>query len=147
MQIKNFTCTACPRGCGLTVRIENSEEQNLNEITVTGNKCPKGETYGKQEAVCPMRMLTTTVACIAGGNKRLSVKLSGPVPLKSFPEYMRHIRSVTVLSSCKAGDIIVKDFCASGTDLIATGSYDISGIALNSLDGSSETGSSEGGIL
>lgn len=118
METKNFTCTACPRGCSLTVQIENQGE---NLITVGGNKCPKGETYGKQEAVCPMRMLTTTVASSVAGTRRIPVKTSDVVPLKFFAQYMKRVRSIIVSEKCKPGDIIVKNFCESGTDLIATG--------------------------
>lgn len=121
METKNFTCTACPRGCSLTVQIENLEEQGASLITVSGNKCPKGETYGKQEAVCPMRMLTTTVASSVAGTRRIPVKTSDAVPLKFFAEYMKSIRTIVVSEKCKPGDVIVKNFCASGTDLLATG--------------------------
>lgn len=121
METKNFTCTACPRGCSLTVQIENHTKQDASLITVSGNKCPKGETYGKQEAVCPMRMLTTTVASSVSGVRRIPVKTSDVVPLKFFAEYMKRIRSVVVSEKCRPGDVIVKNFCTSGIDLIATG--------------------------
>ncbi|MEL3900385.1 MAG: DUF1667 domain-containing protein [Treponema phagedenis] len=117
-ETKNIICTACPRGCRLVVEIENLDAQG---ISVSRNKCPKGEAYGKQEAVCPMRMLTTTVASSVKDKPRLSVKTSDVVPLKNFAEYMRRIRSVNVSKACKPGDIIVKDFAGAGIDLLATG--------------------------
>ncbi len=119
MGIKDIVCTACPRGCSLTVKIENRDGKE--NIAVSGNKCPKGEEYGKQEAVCPMRMLTTTVACLCARIPRLPVKTSAAVPLHRFPEYMRNIRTITISAPCRPGDVIVKNFCASGTDLLAAG--------------------------
>lgn len=119
MEKKNFVCTACPRGCSLTVETEDISKQDT--IKVSGNKCPKGEVYGKQEAVCPMRMLTTTIASSIKNQPRLSVKTSDVVPLKNFFEYMNSIRKISISKKCKPGDIIVKDFCGSGTDLIASG--------------------------
>ena len=115
METKSLICTACPRGCRLSVKIENEN------ISVSGNKCPKGLSYGKTEAVCPMRILTSTIASSVEGFPRLPVKTSVEVPLKNFSEYMHLIRKLKADSSKKPGDIIVKNFAESGADLIAAG--------------------------
>ncbi|UTC75014.1 DUF1667 domain-containing protein [Treponema sp. OMZ 792] len=115
METKNIICTACPRGCRLSVKIEGKN------ISVTGNKCPKGLSYGKAEAVCPMRILTSTIASSVEGFPRLPVKTSKEVPLKNFAEYMHLIRKLKADSSKSPGDIIVKNFAESGADLISAG--------------------------
>ncbi|WP_255803292.1 DUF1667 domain-containing protein [Treponema denticola] len=51
----------------MSVKIENEN------ISVSGNKCPKGLSYGKSEAVCPMRILTSTITS-SEGFPRLPVK-------------------------------------------------------------------------
>ncbi len=114
MQIKNFICTACPRGCRLTVEI------NDDNISVSGNKCSKGNSYGKEEAVCPMRVLTTTVATSIKEMPRLPVKSSKAVPLKNFPEYMRLVRQIKINEKKLPGNVIIKNFAESGADLIAS---------------------------
>ena len=56
--MKEFICTVCPRGCRLKV--------DEKKLTVTGNGCIRGIEYGKNEAVNPKRILTSTVS-IEGG--------------------------------------------------------------------------------
>ena len=46
---KQMTCLLCPRGCLLTVS-DNGE--------VSGNYCPRGLIYAKQEMTAPKRTLT-----------------------------------------------------------------------------------------
>ena len=40
--MKNVICITCPKGCHLTVDEENG-------FAVTGNSCPRGAEYGKNE--------------------------------------------------------------------------------------------------
>ena len=47
-------CIGCPRGCHLKV-----DEQN--GYAVSGNSCPVGAEYGKNELTNPTRVLTSTV--------------------------------------------------------------------------------------
>ena len=48
METKNLTCIGCPLGCALEVKIGSPDN-----ITVTGNTCPKGETYAKKRLRTP----------------------------------------------------------------------------------------------
>jgi len=52
---KKMICIACPNGCHLTV------EKTDDKIEVTGNKCSKGEEYGKAEVTNPKRTVTAVV--------------------------------------------------------------------------------------
>ncbi len=130
MENKHLTCTACPRGCRLSIEIQSSESEKIlgdlkdlkaDDIKVFGNKCPKGAVYGKQELICPMRMLTTTVATESKVHPRLPVKTSSVVPLKDFSKYMQKIRSIKIETALKPGDVIIENFCGTGSNLIATG--------------------------
>ena len=61
METKTLTCITCPMGCELTA------ELNGGVVTaVTGNTCPRGAVYAKEELTEPKRMLTSTVR-IDGG--------------------------------------------------------------------------------
>ena len=44
--MKEVICTCCPQGCHLQV-------DEANDYKVTGNGCPNGITYGKEELTQP----------------------------------------------------------------------------------------------
>ena len=52
--MKELICIVCPRGCHLKV-------DEANDYAVTGNSCPRGAEYGRNECTHPTRVLTTTV--------------------------------------------------------------------------------------
>ena len=49
---REIICICCPRGCHLQVDPEN-------DYNVTGNACPNGAAYGKEELTHPTRILTS----------------------------------------------------------------------------------------
>ena len=108
------TCIACPRGCTLDITTTGEE------ITVTGHKCPRGKEYGEQEAVRPMRTLTTTVRTTVASRPRLPVRTSEDVPLRTFASILERIESMTVSPGVCCGDVIVSDVIGLGTDIVAT---------------------------
>ncbi|OQY38968.1 MAG: hypothetical protein B6229_04695 [Spirochaetaceae bacterium 4572_7] len=112
---KNMTCIACPRGCLLTVTEENSN------VTVKGNQCKKGISYGKQEILQPLRMLTTTVKTTHTVYPRVSVCLSKDIPLEDISKYLEVVNNITINENCIPGDILYKNILNKGVDLIATG--------------------------
>lgn len=52
--MKEVICTCCPQGCHLQV-------DEANDYKVTGNGCPNGIAYGKEELTHPTRIITSTV--------------------------------------------------------------------------------------
>jgi len=111
---KELTCIACPRGCRLVVTIENGV------ASVSGNACPKGATYGTQEAVQPMRTLTTTVAIEGSSRRRLPVRSSADLPLSRILDAMTALDPIVVRPPLRRGDIVVLDMLGLGVDIIAT---------------------------
>lgn len=69
----NLICITCPKGCHLTVDEENG-------YTVTGNCCPRGAEYGKNELLHPVRMITSTVKITGAALPRLPVKTDHALP-------------------------------------------------------------------
>ena len=57
MEVKEFTCIRCPRGCDLRAELEGGEVQR-----VSGHTCKRGEDYARQEAAHPVRTVTSTAA-------------------------------------------------------------------------------------
>ena len=112
---KKLTCIECPEGCRLSVDVENSKV-----IKVSGNICPKGETYAALEIENPVRILTSTVLCQDLSLKMLSVRTDKPIPKSRIFEAMKEIKKIKVKRPLNAGDIIIKNFLGLGVNLIAT---------------------------
>lgn len=105
-------CITCPKGCHLTV----------DEITfeVTGNNCPRGAVYGKNEIVAPVRTLTSTVKVVGGEISRCPVRSRSPLPKGKIFDAMGQLREVTLTSPIKIGDVVIENVCDTGVDIIAT---------------------------
>lgn len=114
--IKNFVCIQCPRGCQLTV--------DTDTLEVKGNSCPRGKTYGQNEATHPVRTITSTVKVEGGKIARCSVKTSTPVPKEKIFDVMKEIDSVVVHAPVKIGDVIIRDVLNTGADVISTKDVD-----------------------
>ncbi len=78
MEEYNLTCIRCPMGCSLHVSVAG------DEVTVTGNTCPRGADYGRQEVTAPVRTVTSTVPVTGGQIPVVSVKTAGDVPKDSI---------------------------------------------------------------
>jgi len=107
---KTFTCIMCPLGC--TITYDNGK--------ITGNKCPRGLEYVKNEIENPMRMLTTTVKTICG--EPIPVRTSDMIPKNKIFEVMKKINSVRINKSVKLGEVIVKNV-VDGVDIISSKTY------------------------
>lgn len=114
--IKNITCIICPRGCALTVDI------NENDVKVSGNACPKGERYGIDECTNPIRTVTSTVRVENRTDTMVSVKTETPIAKDKIFDVMQAIRNTTVNAPVRIGDVIIDDIC--GSKIIATKNVD-----------------------
>ena len=122
---KELICIACPRGCTLTVTIGGTPDT----IEVSGNSCPKGISYGKQEVLCPMRTLTTTVACQSARHNgetpgfgepefiRLPVKTGCEIPLEEMKSMIEKIRTITAAAPVRYGDCLAQLTAENGTKI------------------------------
>ena len=106
-------CITCPKGCHLQV-------DEANDFKVTGNGCPRGEAYGKNELQHPVRVLTSTVRLTGGRAPRLPVKSSAPLPKGKIFEAMGLLNSVTAVSTVQCGQVLVSNICGTGVDIVAT---------------------------
>ena len=112
--IRKLTCIVCPRGCDMTVSLTDKGEV----LEVTGNACKRGEVYAKDECTHPKRTVTSTVRLEDG--RPLPVKTSVSVPKELVFEVMKEINRTTAKRGTRIGDIIIKNVCDSGADIIAT---------------------------
>lgn len=106
-----LTCIVCPRGCHLVVD---------EDLKVTGNSCPRGEAYGKQEVTDPRRTVTSTVRVDSTEFAVLPVKTKGDISKGKIFEVMEEINKVHAHVPVHIGDVLVHDIANSGVDLVAT---------------------------
>lgn len=111
---KDITCIVCPNGCSLHAVMDG------DTLTVTGNKCPKGEEYARAEMTNPMRTLTTSVATAFPQRPVLPVRTDGAIPKGELMNAMKAINAITVASPKHCGDVICEDLLGFGVNLIAT---------------------------
>ena len=109
---RNITCVVCPRGCSMVAEIEG------DQITVTGNACPRGEAHAIGECTNPVCSLTSIVRVSNREDTMVSVKSAAPVPKGKMFEIMERIRAASVEAPVAIGDVILPDVC--GTAIVAT---------------------------
>lgn len=116
-----FNCTTCPSECLLTVEVERDADGAVVEVrSVTGNSCPRGDTFSHQELTCPMRVLTTTVAVSDGDEALLPVRTAEAIPLKLHAQAMALIRGLVVNAPIHMGDTILPNFLDTNINLVAS---------------------------
>ncbi len=139
--LRTFTCIMCPRGCGLEAVVEpeggsredkgredKGRECGLPEACaagfrisrITGNACPKGEQYVRQEIENPMRNIATSILVDGGELPLASVRLTGPVPKGSIFDVMKEIRQVRRPAPVTEGQVVIPDVLGLGVDVIVT---------------------------
>ena len=109
------TCINCPVGCRMTVSL--SEEGGF--LSVTGNTCPRGASYARQECTLPERVITAVIP-VEGSPVPLSVKTARPVPKSLIPAVMESLGSVRISLPVHAGQVILPDVLGTGSDIVAT---------------------------
>lgn len=133
---REMTCICCPLGCALTaIREENGE------ITVTGNTCPRGAAYAKNEWTDPRRTVTTTVRvrrnsdiigteaadragdldCAEFG--MVSVKTADAIPKDKIMDCIKALAEVELEAPVHIGDIVLANVSETGIDVVATKNY------------------------
>ena len=112
---KEIICTVCPRGCRITV-----EGEGDTILSVEGYSCKRGLEYGSAEFAHPVRILTTTVKMAGVDNDLLPVRSTAPIPKEKILACMEVIRAVEAVLPVKRYDVIVRDICGTGADIVAT---------------------------
>ena len=129
--MRNLTCIVCPIGCSLDVEEDPVASENLS---VTGNRCPRGEVYAREEIRAPKRVVTATCSLegeVGSANtnsnsvRRVPVKTSAPCPREKIPALLRDIYKIKVSLPIKAGDVVLAGWNGGEIDVVATRSLDI----------------------
>ena len=115
METRELICINCPLGCDLVVTMEHG-----TVIKVEGNTCPKGKEYGEKELTAPARILTSSVRVRGGKLPVVSVKTASDIPKAKVKECAAALKEVEIQAPVAIGDVVVKDICHTGVDLIST---------------------------
>ena len=113
---KEIICTVCPTGC--TIHVEG---ENGTITKIEGFSCPRGKLYAENEFISPVRILTTTAKVKNAKSPLVAVRSRTPVPKDKLFDCMDEIRKLDLTAPVKRGDVLIKDVCGTGVDIIATG--------------------------
>ena len=112
--IRNLTCIVCPKGCQLTVELDD----NKKVLSVSGQTCKRGEVYANNECTAPMRTITTTAAVIGGGV--VPVKTDKTVPKEMMFDCMKVINEARVAPDAKLGTVVIENILGTGANVVTT---------------------------
>ena len=109
----NLICITCPKGCHLTV------DEN-NDYAVTGNACPRGAEYARNEMLHPVRVIPSTVRVAGAAIPRLPVKTDKPLPKELMFDCMELINALNVQAPVKVGQVLAADILGTDVNIVAT---------------------------
>ena len=111
-EIKKLTCIECPVGCDISVELDGE-----TVVSVSGNGCPRGNMYARNEVVCPRRVITTTVRTQSG--RVVPVKTDKPVKKSEIFAVMAKINSLVIPDGIKEKQVVAANI-TEDINLIAT---------------------------
>ena len=112
---QTITCINCPVGCRMTVTLSDQGDF----VSVSGNTCPRGAAYAKQECTAPERTITAVIPA-DGSPTPLSVKTNHPVPKSMIPQIMSELLKTRVQPPVVIGQVIIPNVLGTGSDIVAT---------------------------
>lgn len=111
--MKELICIVCPKGCHLSVDIEK-------DYKVSGNACPRGSEYAKNELQAPTRVVTSTVCIKNAIHKRCPVKTTTVIPKPLVNDAMQLLNDICLTAPVKKGDIVFENICGTNVNFVAT---------------------------
>ena len=111
---KEIVCIVCPNGC----RIRCNETND--GVQCTGQTCKRGEAYARAELTKPMRTLTTSVKTAFADSPVVSVRTDGEIEKAKMQDVVKALADVVVQQRVKIGDVIARNVCDTGVNIICT---------------------------
>jgi len=130
---QELTCITCPMGCRLVVeRLPGGE--GGGELSVSGNRCPRGAAYAREELLAPKRTVTATCRALASRSsgaargmaavRRIPCKTTAPFPKERVDELLAAIYALEESLPVERGRVLIHDALGLGIDVVATRSLD-----------------------
>jgi CxxC motif-containing protein len=113
-QTKEIVCIVCPNGCRIRC------EQTPDGLQCSGQKCKRGVAYATAELTHPMRSLTTSVKTAFADSPVVSVRTDGEIEKGKLLDVAKALGNIIVNQRVKIGDIVAKNICGTGIDVICT---------------------------
>ena len=110
---RSMICLSCPIGCHLEVAVDSG-----GEIKVTGNRCPKGLEYAREEYFSPKRVVTATCRSTSRRMHRVPVRTTRPLAVELINDLLAEVYALQLEPPMKAGDPIVRNFRDTGVDVV-----------------------------
>ena len=112
---QTVTCIRCPRGCSVTVHFDGEKI-----VEVSGNACPRGNSYARAEVTHPVRTVTTTIPVDNGVIDMVSVKTSVEVPKDKVADVVKEISGLRVQAPVALGAVLLARVAGTDADIITT---------------------------
>jgi len=110
---KELVCIACPMACRMVVSVEGG-----GQITVTGNRCPRGEAYGREEVLSPKRILTAVVPTDSAEFPFAPVRTDRAIRREKAGELLAMLYGRKLLLPVREGQVVIGEF--DGARVLAT---------------------------
>jgi CxxC motif-containing protein len=104
-EMTELVCIACPIACRLVVTTSGR-----GDITVTGNRCPRGEAYGSEEVRAPKRILTAVVPTDSAQFPCAPVRTDRPISRELVKQLLSELYGMRIALPVRLGEELMKDF-------------------------------------
>jgi CxxC motif-containing protein len=101
----DLVCIACPIGCSLKVTPLAGVGAE-----VSGNRCPRGEVYGREELLAPRRVVTAVVPTDSRQFPFAPVRTDTPLARGLVPALLQRLYASLVSLPVRRGDVLLEDF-------------------------------------
>ena len=119
MATKEYTCTACPKGCKIEVEYEGKEIKDIS-----GYSCMKGKEYVEDEFHDPRRILTTTVKIKGARYPRIPVRTEAGVPKDELDCCLEKLKNVELEAPVEVGAVVIENICSTDISVVTSRSLE-----------------------
>ena len=110
---REIICLSCPTGCHIAVQAGDGDE-----LDITGNQCPRGLEYAREEYLAPKRIVTATCRSTSGRMRRVPVRTTRPLPVAHVDDLLKELYALDLSPPMAPGDMIIRDFRGTDVDVV-----------------------------
>lgn len=121
---RELVCIACPMACRMVVSVGPAAgaaaadtaggpagaDTAAPQITVTGNRCPRGEAYGREEMLSPKRILTAVVPTDCAEFPFAPVRTDRSIRREKSGELLEMLYGRKVRLPVREGQVLIEEF-------------------------------------
>jgi CxxC motif-containing protein len=95
-------------------------------LSVSGNRCPRGEKYANEEFLSPKRTVTATCRIAHDASspihavQRIPVRTNQPFPKDGIAALLKAIYGIELRLPVKRGDVVLSNAEGTGVDVVVT---------------------------